>query len=148
MGIGDIARELNNQLNNLMPTGMFFAASLLEINSRGDIMSVWMGGMPESYWIGNNGELKGVIQSQHMPLGILNDDEFNDAVNIYNVELNDSLYLYSDGITEALSQMGKCLAMIGLKIFWLIMKSSALKKYSMSCSCLLELMIRMMISPW
>lgn len=87
MGIGDIARELNNQLNNLMPTGMFFAASLLEINSRGDIMSVWMGGMPESYWIGNNGELKGVIQSQHMPLGILNDDEFNDAVNIYNVEL-------------------------------------------------------------
>lgn len=99
--VADIARELNSQLCKLMPTSMFFAATLLELNAQGNIITTWMGGMPECYWIGDNGEFKGVIESQHMPLGIINDRGFNSTTEIINVERNDKLYLYSDGIIEA-----------------------------------------------
>lgn len=99
--IGDIARELNHQLNKLMPPSMFFAATLFELNARGDILSVWMGGMPESYWLGKEGALKGTIQAQHMPLGVLQDSEFDAKTEIFNVEKGDKVYLYSDGVIEA-----------------------------------------------
>jgi len=99
--INDMAREVNHHLHELMPTGMFFAATLLELNASGDMMSVWMGGMPEVYWLGKKGELKGVINAQHLPLGIQKDSDFDDATNIYNVEKGDKIYMYSDGVIEA-----------------------------------------------
>lgn len=101
VAINDIARELNRHLHDLMPTGMFFAATLLELNAHGDMMSVWMGGMPESYWLGKDNALKGVISAQHLPLGIQEDSYFDDATHIYNVEKGDKVYLYSDGVIEA-----------------------------------------------
>jgi len=115
LAIGEIARELNCQLNKLMPLGLFFAATLLELNTHGDIMSVWMGGMPECYCLGKNGELKSSIQAQHMPLGILKDSEFNDTTEIFNVEPGDKLYLYSDGVTEAHKADGEMFGSIRLK---------------------------------
>ena len=99
--VADIARELNSQLYRLMPTSMFFAATLLELNSRGDILTAWKGGMPESYWVAADGHLKGTIQSRHMPLGILHDSGFNAETEIFSVAENDKFYLYSDGVTEA-----------------------------------------------
>ena len=105
--VEDIACELNSQLYKLMPLSMFFAATLLELNEQGDILTIWMGGMPESYWIGENGDLKRTIESQHMPLGILNEHDFDSNTAIYNVSKNDKLYLYSDGIVEANSQNGE-----------------------------------------
>jgi len=99
--ISDIAREINVELFNLMPTSMFFAATLLELNARGDILTSWMGGMPESYWLGSDGELKGKIESRHMPLGILPDSEFNPETEIFSVDEGDKFYLYSDGVIEA-----------------------------------------------
>jgi hypothetical protein len=99
--IGEIARELNRQLNKLMPVNLFFSATLIELNARSDIMSVWMGGMPECYWFNKQGDLKGVIHSKHMPLGILEDSEFRVETEVYNVNKLDKVYLYSDGVTEA-----------------------------------------------
>jgi len=99
--IKDIARELNDQLYTLMPVSMFFAATLLELNAQGSILTTWMGGMPECYLVGENGVLKDTIQSKHMPLGILRDSSFDSATEIHNVINNDKLYLYSDGVIEA-----------------------------------------------
>lgn len=105
--INDIARELNHQLNMLLPTGMFFAATVLEINAQADIMSVWMGGMPECYWLNKTGELKNTIHSQHMPLGIQNEEQFSATVEIFNIEPSDKIYMYSDGITESRNNSGE-----------------------------------------
>lgn len=105
--VGDIASEINSQLHKLLPMGMFFTATILEINRPGTIMSVWMGGMPENYWISNDGELKGLIHSEHMPLGILNDDEFNSLSQSFRVEPEDKIYLYSDGVIEAKNSSGE-----------------------------------------
>lgn len=105
--VGDIAQEINLQLHKLMPSGMFFTASILELNKSGDTLSVWMGGMPENYWMSKDGELKNVINSQHMPLGILEDDEFDSSMQVFNVENEDKIYLYSDGVVEAKNPAGE-----------------------------------------
>ena len=105
--VGDIARELNFELNKLLPVGMFFAATLLELNSRGDVMTVWMGGVPELYCLSKKGDLKEVIHSKHMPLGILGDSEFSLATQVFDVEIEDKIYLYSDGIIEANNPQGE-----------------------------------------
>lgn len=99
--VTDIAREINSQLYKLMPPGMFFTATILELNAYSDVMTVWMGGMPENYWLSKSGELKNIINSQHMPLGILEDSEFESSTQVFNVETDDKIYLYSDGIVEA-----------------------------------------------
>jgi len=107
MAISDIARELNHQLHKLLPTSMFFAATLVELNAQGNILTAWKGGMPESYWLNENNDLKGAIQSQHMPLGILDDGDFDDKTEIFSVEQNDKFYFYSDGVTEAINPDGE-----------------------------------------
>lgn len=99
--VSDIAREINRQLYKLMPSRMFFAATLIELSAQGNILSVWMGGMPEIYCLSSKGQLKEIIHSQHMPLGILNDEEFDAATQIISIEENDKIYLYSDGVIEA-----------------------------------------------
>ena len=104
--ISNIARELNNELYKLMPSSMFFAATLLELNAKGDIMSVWMGGAPETYCFSGNGELKETIHARHMPLGILKDTEFDSTTQIVSVDSGDKIYLYSDGVIEAKNSEG------------------------------------------
>jgi len=99
--VNEIASELNSQLRRLLPPSMFFAATLIEYDKPNGVMKVWAGGMPECYWIGKNGELKGEIVSKHMPLGILKEAQFKDETIDYSVEIGDQIYLYSDGLIEA-----------------------------------------------
>ncbi len=113
--INDIVTELNLQLNNLLPTGMFFAATLIELKPDGDVMSVWMGGMPESYWLGNDGRLKGEIHSRHMPLGILDESEFDSTTEVFSVQKGDKIYLYSDGVIETCGVDGEMFGQERLK---------------------------------
>ena len=126
--VGDIAFEINSQLKKLMPSGMFFAATILELNRTGTTMSVWMGGMPENYWFSNDGELKGLIHSQHMPLGILENDEFNPLIQTFSVESEDKIYLYSDGIIEAKNLSGELFGSDKLKDILTLNRKSRFEK--------------------
>lgn len=98
--IGDIARTINSNLKNLLPEELFFAASIVEINYSGSQLEIWNGGMPESVIISSDGNTCQAISSQHMPLGILDDNEFEAATIISALEGGDRLLLYTDGITE------------------------------------------------
>jgi two-component system, HptB-dependent secretion and biofilm response regulator len=99
--VNEIASELNSQLKRLLPPSMFFSATLIEFDKSKKLIKVWAGGMPDCYWIGKNGELKGEIVSKHMPLGILKESQFKDETVDYSVDIGDKIYLYSDGIIEA-----------------------------------------------
>lgn len=96
-----IARELNFQLHKLMPAGMFMCAALLHIDNAGEKMTLWMGGMPECYWFNDQGQLKESITAQHLSLGILDDSEFTASTKVFDVNKNDKIYIYTDGIVEA-----------------------------------------------
>ena len=56
--------------------------------------------MPDSYWFGSNGELKGELKSRHVALGILNETSFDATTETFSPAEGDKVYLYSDGVTE------------------------------------------------
>jgi CheY-like chemotaxis protein/anti-sigma regulatory factor (Ser/Thr protein kinase) len=104
--LSEIARSINNSLVKFLPDHMFCAAVMLELNKDGDQALVWSGGLPDGL-ICREGE--GIIQkviSQHMPLGVLEPDEFEDNLDIINFQLNDSLILFTDGIIEGVNESG------------------------------------------
>ena len=107
LSVGEIARELNHHLYKLMPHSMFFSSNILKINARDEILSIWAGGMPENYVFSYDGTLKMTIDSQHMPLGILNDDEFDSLTKVFNLDKEDKIYLYSDGVIETKNADGE-----------------------------------------
>jgi two-component system, HptB-dependent secretion and biofilm response regulator len=104
--IGEIASEINHQLYSLMPQSMFFCANIFEVNMSDGILSAWCGGMPENYVFSKDGLLKQLIESKHMPLGILDENEFDSLTQIFNIEYDDKIYLYSDGVIEAKDASG------------------------------------------
>ena len=107
--ISEIATEINFQLHKMMPSGMFFAATLLKLAPEGDKITIWMGGLPESYRLSKTGVLKDSIHSQHMALGILSPNNFSDLTQSIDIDDGDMVYLYSDGIIEACNPEGEML---------------------------------------
>ncbi len=97
--VGDVAREINRQLTALLPVDMFLAATLIEIYPGRNRIAVWSGGMPDAYLVRGGSAIP--IPSRHMPLGILEEGEFDPHVGFYNTDPGDKLFLYTDGVIEA-----------------------------------------------
>ena len=102
----EIASTLNASLCRFLPDHMFCAAVLLELNQAGDMAKIWRGGLPDGLVINSDTGIKGEVISQHMPLGILEGDEFEDDFEMIKLASGDALFFYTDGITEGLSSEG------------------------------------------
>ncbi|MDH5767058.1 MAG: serine/threonine-protein phosphatase, partial [Gammaproteobacteria bacterium] len=98
--VREIIVDINNNLKMLFPPNMFMCASIAEVDPGTRKIKLWSGGMPLVLLMNKKTGEKSVIPSQHMPLGILDSDEFDDAVK--EIEFVDDSYLYmcSDGIIE------------------------------------------------
>lgn len=105
--VGEIAREINKQLFKLLPYNMFLVASILELNSREEMLTVWTSGMPDGYIFNGGNQLTDTIYSQHMPLGIIDNNDFDSIVQVYHVEEGGKVYLCSDGVVEARNVSGE-----------------------------------------
>lgn len=97
-----LAREMNSQLYSILPTSMFFAVNLMYLDRSGTELLTWMGGMPDSYRIGKNREILQCFPSNHLPMGILSDSEFNGEPELHHVNIGDKIYMFTDGVTEAI----------------------------------------------
>ncbi len=106
MALHDIARELNLLLYNLLPGHMFCAATIIELSVSGKSISAWLGGLPDTYLIDKQGNLKKTLESQHMALGILNNQEFEHEVIHFEVNEQTRLVLATDGIIETTNKQG------------------------------------------
>lgn len=105
--VSDIASEINKALEKFLPDDMFAVAAIGELNSEGNRLTLWCGGLPDILVTDAGGKLKYKIQSTHMPLGVLDEKEFERDVKIYEMEAEDRVYIYSDGIPEALNPTGE-----------------------------------------
>ncbi|WP_096084605.1 ATP-binding SpoIIE family protein phosphatase [Agaribacterium haliotis] len=103
--VSKIATEINHRLKILLPQNMFFCAAIAELDATGEQMTLWLGGMNDILQLKADGRLLH-LESRHMPLGILSDEEFDDSPDIYTLEAQDKLYIYTDGITEAVDSEG------------------------------------------
>lgn len=107
LSIAEIAREINHHLYTLLPIDMFLAATLVEIPAAGENISIWSGGMPDAYIVNNKKEKIKSVRAQHMPLGVLNKEEFDMSVQLYRLSAGDKLYFSTDGIIESTNDGGE-----------------------------------------
>jgi serine phosphatase RsbU (regulator of sigma subunit) len=98
--IRDIAIEINRQLLEKMPTGLFMGAIFIELSPDNRFLSLWNCGMPDILVFRNSG-LRQKVLSSMLALGIIK-QEFESVVTV-EVEKGDRVYAYSDGITEVIN---------------------------------------------
>jgi CheY-like chemotaxis protein len=97
----DILREINSKLKSILPVGFFCCAAVVDLSFSKRNISMWMGGVPDCYLLSSQGtELKS-IRSHHLPLGVLSSAQFDDEMTEHSMEVDDRLYMWSDGIVEA-----------------------------------------------
>ncbi|MCH8491628.1 MAG: SpoIIE family protein phosphatase [Idiomarina sp.] len=113
--ISQIASEINRQLHNLLPESMFCCASFVELSASGERVSWWSGGMPPAMLIEPKQQQVRFIEPQHMPLGILNELEFEKSITLLRVERGSKLLLYTDGAIEIGVQNNVALGYKGLQ---------------------------------
>ncbi len=107
--VSQIVRALNQLLMDMLPEDMFFAACVMEVSSNGRQLTVWNGGMPDGLVVDLEGNIAHRFSSQHMALGILNDDEFESHVERYKASAKHQVLLYSDGVIESFDETGQML---------------------------------------
>ena len=100
LAIHDIATEINRQLLEKMPTGLFLGAIFIELSPDGRSLSLWNCGMSDIL-IYRNSVLWKKVSSSMLALGIIK-QEFESVVTL-DVEPGDRVYAYSDGITEVIN---------------------------------------------
>lgn len=105
--ISNIVQLMNTRLGRLLPDGMFFCAALIYLEPSGKQLQVWAGGMNDILCRIPDSENLTKIVSQHMPLGIAQDEEFNSQIEFYEFAANTKLYIHTDGINEAKNSDGQ-----------------------------------------
>ncbi|MBF0179453.1 MAG: fused response regulator/phosphatase [Magnetococcales bacterium] len=98
---GRILSEINHQLYLRMPTGVFCAAILLEVNARRDHAVLWNAALPDALLVRGNRIHDHLRSHQLLPLGIIEHQDGERAAQGIPLEPGDRLYLYSDGLIEA-----------------------------------------------
>lgn len=107
LGVGAIAAELNRALGKMLPDNMMMAACLMELNSAGNTLTVWSGGLPPALIVDCHNSIKQQIEPAHCPLAMLEEYEFKQDIRVYNVDIGDRVFLFTDGVEESRNQSGE-----------------------------------------
>lgn len=99
--ISQIVVEINTRLFELLPRNMFFCATLLYMDVEGKTICVWSGGMNDMLLHEPDSQRINTLAGTHMPLGILQPEEFDDSPVLLEVPEGTDLYLFTDGVNEA-----------------------------------------------
>jgi len=99
--IVDIAHEINKKLRLMLPTGMFLATALVEIESSWQSASVWNAGVPDILIRGQDTGIKNRVPSEHLPLGVVNSGEIDGAITRVELAEGDRIFVYTDGVIES-----------------------------------------------
>ena len=101
--ISQIAVEINTRLYELLPTNMFFCATLMFMDHAGDNIMVWSGGMNDLHCLNPAGDTLHFIEGAHMPLGLLAPEEFDDRPTLLELEKGTQVFIFTDGVNEAMN---------------------------------------------
>ncbi len=99
--IGSIAREINLRIGRLMPIDRFFAATMVAIDPREQMIEVWNGGNPSTLLIEHDGTLHHAFESRHVSLGIIRNGEFNSDTERIPYPPGAQLVMMSNGLMDA-----------------------------------------------
>ncbi|MDX1250759.1 MAG: SpoIIE family protein phosphatase [Gammaproteobacteria bacterium] len=105
--ISDVISEINRKLRKILPSGLFCAACLIDIDNNEKKFSVWNGGVPDVLVRSSGGGVRQRYVSRHLPLGVVNNDRLDATVEIGEIANGDRIYLYTDGVIEAWNKQGE-----------------------------------------
>ena len=109
--IGDILATINDKLRVILPTDLFFAAALIELDATHTKLMLWNGGMPDVLIRRGDGRVD-TLPSDHLPLGVVESEQLDRGVLVIEIEAGDRILAFSDGVIEARSPEGR---MFGLE---------------------------------
>ena len=103
----EIIEELNRKLVEILPTEFFLCGTMLVIPPDGSNCLIWNGGMPDVVlYRPEENQIVTTIKSGNLPLGIASQAQFSAKLTEITVNEDDSIIMYSDGITEAQNKEG------------------------------------------
>jgi len=103
----EIIEELNRKLVEILPTEFFLCGTMLVIPPDSSTCLVWNGGMPDVVlYRPEENQIVTTIKSGNLPLGIASQAQFSAKLTEITVNEDDSIIMYSDGITEAQNKEG------------------------------------------
>ena len=103
---GRVLKEINRKLHDILPRQMFCCLAMLELDTRRNHLRLLNAGMPSPCVKSRDGKLR-LLESRHLPFGVLAADQIDSAVVNLRIYPGDRLYLWSDGIHEARSSRGE-----------------------------------------
>jgi len=106
-GIEEIIAEVNNKLRMVLPTGIFCAAAIIEVDLAQHKLLVWNGGLPDILVHRNNRGILYHLESMHLPLGVVGNEKLDKKIHSVEICQNDCVYLYTDGVIEAWDANGE-----------------------------------------
>jgi two-component system, HptB-dependent secretion and biofilm response regulator len=74
---------------------------MLDINFRRNRIKAWNGGLPAGVIYCKKNASITLIQSTHLPLGVLSERSFKDSAHYFDLAAGDKIFMWSDGIHEA-----------------------------------------------
>lgn len=102
-----ILENINNKLHTLLPTGMFMAACMLQIDNKVCNASVWNSGMPDVYLVDHqSGKIKRRVKSTHIPLGIAHEIDSSLKCDCFDIKSGDQFIMHTDGLTDVVDSTG------------------------------------------
>jgi PAS domain S-box-containing protein len=104
--VDDVVRRANSRLARETSDEHFVTLLLVQIDLQRRTLSYVNAGHPSGYLLDRAGEVKSVLKSESLPLGLLPDTEFP-LVGPLRLETDDVVLLVSDGVLEARSDEGE-----------------------------------------
>ena len=105
-GIDAIVREMNAKIRQFLPEGRFVAATVAAMDFREGYMRIWNGGNPAPLLVSAAGIAEPACTQRHLPLGLLDDREFDASAELRSFDAGQQLLLFSDGLIKAESASG------------------------------------------
>lgn len=104
---------VNRVLKQLLPTGMFLTAVMIEAQPALRRFTLWNGGMPDIQLFGPDGGFRGEVPSRNLPLGVIEEPEW--AFDHLELPLGSRAYVCSDGIPESHGENGELFGLARLR---------------------------------
>jgi two-component system, HptB-dependent secretion and biofilm response regulator len=105
MELGAAMLEINRQLCNVLPVGLFAAAAAFEVDLDGTTLRVWNGGIPDLILRRRDSKTLVRFPSENLPIGITPQEAY--SVQLAEVAAGDVMFVMSDGVIEAQSFQGE-----------------------------------------
>jgi len=100
-----ILNEINSKMNQILPTGRYCAAIMLDYDPSTSMLKIWNAGLPNAYLVDDNYDITQEFPSSGVPLGVIGGSAKCECVEV-DTSQSKSIIIFSDGITEAENPQG------------------------------------------